>query len=56
MRLLRFKGEEYAVYTIIHRSGAHVNQHQPLVHVLSRIFRRMLIRHQIKKAVAPAPD
>ena len=31
-----------------HRSGAQVNQHQPLVHALSRTLESMSIRHQVK--------
>ena len=31
---------------LCHRSGAQVNQHQPLVHTLSRILKSMPIRHQ----------
>ena len=30
-----------------HRAGAQVNEHQPLVHVLSRTFKRLSIRHQV---------
>ena len=41
---------EAEVYTrharLCHRSGAHVNQHQPLVHALSRTLKSMSIRHQ----------
>ena len=29
------------------RAGAHVNRHQPLVHALSRNFKRLSIRHQV---------
>ena len=32
---------------LCHRSGVQVNQHQPLVHALSRTHKRMSIRHQI---------
>ena len=31
-----------------HRAGAQVNEHQPLVPVLSRTFKRLSIRHQWK--------
>ena len=31
-----------------HRAGAQVNQHQPLVHALSRIFKRMPIHQQVE--------
>ena len=30
------------------RAGAQVNQHQPLVHALSRTFKRLSIRHQVE--------
>ena len=33
---------------LCHRSGAQVNQHQPLVHVLSRTLKSMSIRHQVE--------
>ena len=33
---------------VCHRSGAQVNQHQPLVHALSRTPKRMSIRHQVE--------
>ena len=33
---------------LCHRSGAQVNQHQPLVHALSRTLKRMSIRHQVE--------
>ena len=33
---------------LCHRSGAQVNQHQPLVHALSRTLNRMSIRHQVE--------
>ena len=31
-----------------HRAGAQANQHQPLVHALSRTFKRLFIRHQVE--------
>ena len=31
-----------------HRAGAQVNQHQPLVHALSRTFKRLSIGHQVE--------
>ena len=33
---------------LCHRSGAHSNQHQPLVHALSRTLKSMSIRHQVE--------
>ena len=33
---------------LCHRSGAQVNEHQPLVHALSRTFKRKSIRHQVE--------
>ena len=36
---------------LCHRSGAQVNQHQPLVHALSRTFKQMSIRHQMESEV-----
>ena len=33
---------------LFHRSGAQVNQHQPLVHALSRTLKSMSIRHQVE--------
>ena len=33
---------------LCHRSGAQVNQHQLLVHALSRTFKSMSIRHQVE--------
>ena len=33
---------------LCHRSGAQVNQHQPLVHALSRTLKGMSIRHQVE--------
>ena len=33
---------------LCHRSGAQVDQHEPLVHALSRILERMSILHQVE--------
>ena len=31
-----------------HRTGAQVNQHQPLVQAISHLLKRMSIRHQVE--------
>ena len=33
---------------LCHQSGAHANQHQPLIHALSRTFKRMSIRQKVE--------
>ena len=33
---------------LCHRSGAEVNQHQPLVHATSRFLKRIPVRHQVE--------
>ena len=37
-----------------HRSGARVDQHPPLVHALSRTFKRVSIRHQMESGAPPS--
>ncbi|CAN0496495.1 unnamed protein product, partial [Laminaria digitata] len=34
------------------RAGAQVNQHQPLVHAISRTLKRLGIRHQVESGEA----
>ena len=38
-----------------HRAGAQVNQHQLLVHALSRTFKRLFIRHRMEAERPPTP-
>ena len=48
MPLLRCDGRKPRRARLCHESGAQVNQHQPLVYALSRIFKRMSILHQVE--------
>ena len=41
---------------LCYRSGAQVNQHQPLVHALSRTLKSMSIRHQVESRAPFHPD
>lgn len=41
------------MHALCHRAGAQTSQHHPLLHALSRTFKRLAIRHQKRKTEHP---
>lgn len=39
---------QHTTCTLGFRTGARANQHQPLVHAISRLLKRMSVRHQVE--------